>query len=89
MEKQRGQAQKQHGEKSLGVSTVGQTVSARLMGVSDMAPACQLCGGEGLEKGQWPLLALMPDTSVSSSMSLVPFKLPPRRWSSEGVSVSR
>ena len=29
-----------------------------------MAPACWLWG-EGLEKRQWPLLTLMPDTSVS------------------------
>ena len=44
---------------------------------------------EGLEKGQWPLLALMPDTSVSPSMTLVPFQMLPQCWSSEGVSVSR
>ena len=32
-----------------------------------MVPACWLCGSVGpggLEKGQWPLLALMPDTSI-------------------------
>ena len=31
--------------------------------------------GEGLENGQWPLLTLMSDTSVSPCISLVPFKL--------------
>ena len=34
-------------------------------------------GGEDSEKGQWPLLALMPDTSVSPCVPLVPFMLPP------------
>ena len=29
---------------------------------------------EDLERGQWPLLALMPNTSVSSCTLLVPFK---------------
>ena len=57
-------------------------------GVSDMAPVCQLCWGEeGVEKGQWPLLILMPDTSVPPFMLLVPFKLLPWCWSSEGVRV--
>ena len=41
-------------------------------GVSDMAPVCWLCGGESLEKGQWPLLTLMLDTSVPLFMPLVP-----------------
>ena len=68
-----------------------------------MAPAFWLCGsvGEGSEKGQWPLptflclgescspaLTLMPDTSVLPCMPLVPFKLLPCCWSSEGVSLS-
>ena len=45
--------------------------------------------GEGSEKGQWPLLALMPDTSVPPSMSLVPFKLLSQCGSSEGLSLSK
>ena len=44
---------------------------------------------EGLEKGQWPLLALMPDISVSPCMPPVPFKMLISCWSSEGVSLSR
>ena len=53
-----------------------------------MAPCCQLCAlwGQGLEKGQWPLLTFMPDTSISPSMPPVPFKLLPWLCSSEGVS---
>ena len=56
--------------------------------------------GEGSEKQQWPLstflsvescppaLTLMPDTSVSPCKPLVPFKLLPQCWSSEGMSLS-
>ena len=57
-----------------------------------MAQACRLCGsvgGEDLEKGQWPLLTSMPDTSVTSFMPLGPFQLLSQWWSSEGVSLSR
>ena len=68
----------------------GETVSARLM---ESKIWHQLAGsvavGGGLEKGQWPLLALMPDTSVPPYMPLVPFKVLPWGWSSEGVSLSR
>ena len=42
------------GVESLGISKVGQTVVARLMALS----------GEDLERGQWSLLALIPDTSL-------------------------
>ena len=54
---------------------------------------------EGSEKEQWPLsallsgrklspaVALVPDTSVSSHMPLVPFKLQRQCWSSEGGSL--
>ena len=60
-------------------------------GVSYMAPAAGSVAlwGEGSEKGQWPLLALMPDTSVPPCVPLVPFKLLPQCWSSEGVSLGR
>ena len=57
--------------------------------------------GEYSEKGQWPVTAflserklssnsrLIPDTLVSPCMPLVPFKLLPLCWSSEGVSLSK
>ena len=56
-----------------------------------MAQACWFCEA----KGQCPLLALMPDTSVSPCISLVSFKLfvtlvtNQSSWSSEGVSLSK
>ena len=69
-----------------------------------MAPTCQLCGSVGgvFKKGTmatahlsvWeraapPALTLMPDTSVSLCMPLVPCKLLSLCWSSEGVSLSK
>ena len=67
--------------------------------VSDSAPTCQLCdsigGGFRIETmasaclSVWVVLALMPDTSVPPCMPLVPFKLLPWCWSSEGVSLSK
>ena len=51
-----------------------QTVLARLMESQIWHQLASSVGG-GLEKGQWPLLALMPDTSIPSFMPLVPFKL--------------
>ena len=68
-----------------------------------MAQAYRLLAllGEGSEKGQWPLppfslgegcppdLTLIPDTSVSPCMPLVPFKLLPCCWSSKGVNLSK
>ena len=63
MEKQFGWAHKLGGAEPLGISKAGQTVLARFMehqyGTSLLALL-----GEGVEKGQWPLLALVPDTSV-------------------------
>ena len=59
-------------------------------GVSNMAPACQLhgsVGGQGSEKGL--LFSPIPDTSAFPCTPMVPFKLPPGRWISEGVSRSR
>ena len=55
---------------------------------------------EGSEKGQWPLLDFLPESSLSPAltlmqdtsvppMSLVPFKLLLLRCSSEGVSLSK
>ena len=48
-------------------------------GVSDMAPACQLHGFAqgGLRKATMASAHSKPDTLVSPSMPLVPFKLPP------------
>ena len=93
MEKQLGWACKSGGAESLGISKAGQTLLARLMESQIWHPlascvALWLCVWEDLEKGQWPLLALIPGTSLSPSV-LVPFKLLPQCWSSEGVSLSR
>ena len=52
-----------------GISRVGQTVLARLM---ELLIWCSVRGGL---KGQWPLFTLMPNTSVSSYIPLVTFKL--------------
>ena len=79
------------GLKSQGISRVGQTMSARLMESQiwhQFTSSVTLCK-KGSEKGQWLLLTLMPDTSVSPFMSLVPFKLLSWCWSSEGVSLSK
>ena len=91
MEKQLGWPHKLGGAESLGISKVGQTVLTTLMESQIWhQPAGSLAPwGEVSEKGQWPLLALMSDISVSPSMPLVPSKLPPQCWSSEGVSLSR
>ena len=76
-----------------GMSKADQTVLARLM---ECQIWHQLAGfvalwllGEGLEKGQWPLLAFKPDILGSPSMPLAPFKLLPLCWSSERVSLTR
>ena len=73
---------------SLGISKVGQTVLARLM-MSQIWHQLASSLGRGFRKGKWPLLSLMPDTSVPPFMPLVPFKLLPWCWSPEGVSLSR
>ena len=88
MEKQLGLACKLGGAESLGISKAGQTVLARLM-ESQIWHKLPCSVGEGLAKGQWPLLDFMADTSVSPCVPLVPFKLLPQCWSSEGVSLSR
>ena len=80
MEKQLGQACNLGAAESLGISKVCQTVLASLMESEiwhKLAGSVTLWG-ESLEKGQWPLLTLIPDTSISSSMLLVPFKLLPQ-----------
>ena len=88
MEKQLGWACKLGGAGSLGISKAGQTVLARMM-ESQLWYQLTSSGGEDLGKGQWLLLTLMPDTSVSPSISLVPFKMPSWCWSSEGVSLGK
>ena len=67
-------------------------------GHSDMAPASQrcvcVCLAGNLRKGtvtsaSTPALILMPDNSIPPCMSLVPFKLLPQCWNSEGASLSK
>ena len=79
------------GLESQGISRVGQTVLARVMEsqichqpASSVALPAFLSG-----RKLSPALALMPATSVPTSVPLVPFKLPPQCWSSEGVSLSK
>ena len=88
MEKELGWACKLGGVESQGISKVGQKVLSRLMESHkwhQLASSVTLWG-ESSEKGQWPLLALMPATEVSPCMPLVPFRLLPPCWSSESES---
>ena len=85
MEKLLGWASKLGREESLEISKASQTVLDRLMASTSLLALWGKC----LEKGQWPLLALMQDTSVPPCVPLVPFKLLPLCWSSEGVSLTR
>ena len=89
MENQPGWAYKLGGVEPLRISRVGHTVLARLMESQIWHQPMVSERGEGSEKGQWPLLTPVPDTSVSPCIPLVPFKLPPQCWSSEGASLSR
>ena len=41
------------------------------------------------EKAAFPALTLMPNNSFPTYMSVMPFKLLPLRWSSEGVSANK
>ena len=85
MEKQLGWACKLGGMEPLRISSVGPSVS-QLHGVSNMAPACWLCVCEvSVQKRDSGLLTLMPDTSVPPCKPLVPIKMLPQCWSSEGV----
>ena len=65
------------GAESLGISKVDQTEFARLMGsqIWHQLVSSVALWGEGSEKGQWPLLPLMPDTSVLPCVPLVALKL--------------
>ena len=71
----------------LGISKVGQTVLIESQIWHQLARSVALCS-EGLEKGQWPLLTLIPDSSVSPRMPLVRFMLLSWCWSSERMSLS-
>ena len=91
MEKLLGRTCKLGGAESMGISKAGETVLARWMEYHiwhQLAASVALLV-EGLAKGQWPLLAMMLNTSVSLCITLVPFKLLPRCWSSEGLNLSR
>ena len=72
------------GKESQGISRAGHTVLARLMESQIWHQVVSSVWG-GFRKGTE--IALMPDTSVSPSMLLVPFKLLLWCWSSEGVSL--
>ena len=104
MEKWLGWAHKLGGTESLGFSMVGQTVLSRLKEsqVWHQSPGSVAVLGGRVQKrdnGLCPpsylgescplALILMPDTSVSPCMPLVPLKLLPWCWSSEGVSLSK
>ena len=91
MEKQLGWACKSGGAESLGISKAGQTLLARLMEsqIWHQPVGSVALLGEDLEKGQWPLLTLMPDISVLACMPLLTFKLLPWCCSSEGLNLSR
>ena len=69
MEKQLGWTHKLGGAEPLLISMVGHTVLARLMESQIWQQPTSSVGG-GLKKKQWPLLALMPDTSVSPCIPL-------------------
>ena len=88
----------------LGVLQGGANSASQVDGVSDVAPACWICGSVRAGRAQKmdnglcqsfylgescsPVPALMPDTLVPSCMPLVLFKLLPWCWSSEGMSLS-
>ena len=64
-EKQLGWACKLGGTGSLGISKVGQTVSARIDGVSDMTGSVALWG-EGSEEEQCPLPTFLSGRKLST-----------------------
>ena len=89
VEKPLGWASKLGGAEPLGVFKAGSIGVSQVDGVSDMAPSLLALCGEGSAKGQWSLLTLMPDTSLSPCVPLMPFRRLPWCWSLEGVSLSR
>ena len=89
------------GIESQGISSAGQTVLAKLMeskiwhlSASSMALWVQkrdngLCLPFCCEKSVLQAPTLMPDTSGPPCVPLVPYKLPPWCWSSEGMGLSK
>ena len=75
------------GAESLGMSKVSQTVITKLMGPQMWYQLAGSMGG-AIRKGTMTSACLNPDTSVSPCVPLMPFKLLPQCWSSEGMSVS-
>ena len=86
---------------SQGITRAGKSVIARLMETLIWhLPAGSVGGGlsKGTmasastsvwEKAAFPALTLMPNNSFPTYMSVMPFKLLPLRWSSEGVSANK
>ena len=89
MEMQLGWACKLDRVEPLWISRVGHTFLARLMESQIWHQPTISVLGERSTKGQCPLFPLMPNTSVPPCIPLVPFKLPPWCWSSEGMSLNR
>ena len=91
MEKQLGWACKLGGVESMGTSNTSQTVLATLMEsqIWQQPPGCWLSGVWAQKRDNGLCSPLMADASASPSVPLMPFKLPPRHWSSEGESLSR
>ena len=87
MEKQFGWACKLGGAESLGLTRAGQIVLARLMEFQIWHQLAGTMRG-GCRKGTMASAHLDANTSVSPCVPLVPFKLLPWCWSSEGVSLS-
>ena len=91
------------GTESQGISRMGQTVLARLMESQIWYPPASFVAlwWEGSENRQWHLPTFLSGRklshsshldgrhSVSPCMTLVPFKLLPHFWSSEGVCLSK
>ena len=86
--KQLGWACKLGGAESRGTSKVGQTVLARSMESQIWHQLASSVWG-GFRKEIMASAHLDARDSVLPCMPLVPFKLPPQCWSSEGVSLSR
>ena len=93
--KELGWAHKLGWKESLEISRAGQKVLARLTEsqIWHQPASCLALYGKR-ENGLClpfflPALALRPDISVSPCMPVVPFKVLPLWWSSEGVNLSR
>ena len=88
MEKQLGWAHKLGGTESLGISNAGQTLLARLMESQIWRQLAGSVGG-GFRKGTMASVPLEVRHFSPPSIPLVPFKLLPCCWNSEGVSLSK